>query len=53
VDTERLVFLAQIASVLLAIAGFMVGRVRATRVGEAGVRTSPFALFESSQPGQG
>jgi hypothetical protein len=53
VDTERLVFLAQIASVLLAIAGFMVGRVRATRVGEVGVRTSPFALFESSQPGQG
>lgn len=52
VDTERLVFLAQVASVLLAVAGFMVGRVRAARVGDPGVRTSPFALFEPRSPGQ-
>ena len=53
VDSERLVFLAQIASVLLAIAGFMVGRVRAARVIDPGVRTSPFALLEPKGRGQG
>ena len=52
VDSERLVFLAQIASVLLAIAGFMVGRVRAARVIDPGVRTSPFALLEPKGRGQ-
>jgi len=45
VDTERLVFLAQVASVLLAIAGFMVGRVRAARAIDTGVRTNPLAVF--------
>ena len=45
VDQERLVLLAQIASVLLALAGFALGRVRAVSSVDPGVRTSPFALF--------
>ena len=47
VDTERLVFLAQVASVLLAVAGFMVGRVRLATSTDPGVRTTPFALFQN------
>jgi len=46
VDTERLMFLAQVASVLLALAGFMVGRVRVASSITPNMRTTPFALFQ-------
>jgi hypothetical protein len=44
VDRERLVLLIQIASVLLAVAGFLISRSRVTYVADDTLRVSPFPV---------
>jgi hypothetical protein len=46
VDRDRLVIVMQVASIILAIAGFLVARTRVTKFGTVAVRTTPLALFE-------
>lgn len=45
VDRDRLVLLVQIASFLLAVAGFLISRSRVTYVADDTLRVSPFAVI--------
>lgn len=44
VDRDRLVLLVQLASVLLAVAGFLISRSRVTYIADDTLRVSPFAV---------
>jgi len=46
VDRDRLVLVAQVASILLAIAGFLVARARVAGFDTVAIRTTPLAVFE-------